>query len=118
MQTYLSLTPVFLTPTSEIRALDEKSIVITVPGGSATPAKLRVAGADPQSRDAGRCSVAAWQASVDHIEWADAGSGQPIPTGQSHEWRRFLTPDAVNLIRPNEDDLAYDLSLQLPTEEA
>jgi hypothetical protein len=117
MQTYLSLTPVFLTPTREIRALDEKSILITVPSGSATPAKIRVAGADPQGRDASKCSVAVWQASVDHVEWADVGSGQPIPAGQSHEWRRFVTVDAVNLIRPNEDDPTYDLSLELPTEE-
>jgi hypothetical protein len=118
MQNYLSLRPVFLTPSPEIRELDDKSILITVPSGSATPAEIDVSDADPQSLDAGKCSVAAWQASVDDVEWADVGSGQPIPTSQSHEWRRFLTADAVKLIRVSKDDPTYHLLLELPTEEA
>ena len=117
MSSYLSTTPVFLTPTPEIRALNEKSILIIVPSGGETPAKLRVADADPNSPDAGKCSVAAWQASMDDVEWADAGLGKPPPTTQTHIWQRFLTADAVKLIRPNEKDPTYELLLRLPTEE-
>jgi hypothetical protein len=118
MQSYLSLKPVFLEPTPEIRELNEKSILITAPSGSATPAEIDVADADPQSRDAGKCSVAAWQASMDDAEWVDVDSGQLPPTSQSHEWRRFLTEDAVKLIRVSDDDPNYQLLLELPSEEA
>jgi hypothetical protein len=118
MSAYLSTAPVFFTPTPEIRALDGKSILIADEGGGETPAKVRVADADPNGPDAGKCSVDAWQASMDDVEWVDAGSGQPPPTTQTHMWRRFLTPDALKSIRANQADPAYELLLELPTEEA
>jgi len=118
MPTYLSPTLLFITPTPQIRALDDKSIVITVPSGGQTPAKLRVTNADPDGPHAGRCSVAVWQTSVGELEWVDVGSGRPPSAGQIHEWERYLTPEALNLIQPNEQEPSYgELLLALPMEE-
>ena len=80
-------------------------------------AKICVEDADPEGRDAGKCSVIVWTTSTDEREWVDARSGRPPPPTESHRWPQFLTSDAVKLIRPNEENPAYDLLLQLPTEE-
>jgi hypothetical protein len=106
MSTYLSTTDVFLAPTPEIRALHDKSILIVTPSGDQMWAKICVEDADREGRDAGKCSVIVWTASTDEREWVDARSGRPPPP-----------TDAVKLIRPNEENPAYDLLLQLPTEE-
>jgi hypothetical protein len=55
---------------------------------------------------------------MDDAEWVGVDSGQLPPTSQSHEWRRFLTEDAVKLIRVSDDDPNYQLLLELPSEEA
>jgi hypothetical protein len=114
MPTYLSTTDVFLASTPEIRARHNKSILITTPSGSKKAAEISVEDADPQGRDADKCSVIVWDVSTDEREWV---SGRPPPPTESHGWRRSLTLDAVNLIRPNEENPAYDLLLRLPTEE-
>ena|SRR5437016_4078302 len=117
MKTYLSTQPVWLKPTPQIRALDDKSIVIA-DEGSRTPAHLRVTDADPHSRDAGMCSVIAWQASMSpmHEKWADVGS--PTPTSQAHQWERYLTEDALPLIHQNKEDPEYgDLLLEVPSKD-
>ena len=116
MSTYLSTTDIFLAPTPEIRALHDKSILIVTPSGDQMLAKICVEDADPEGRDAGKCSVIVWTASTDEGEWVDAGSGRPPPPTESHRWPQFLTSDAVKLIR-NEENPAYDLLLQVPTEE-
>jgi hypothetical protein len=116
MKTYLSTQPVWLNPTSQIRALDDKSIVIA-DEGSRTAVHLRITDADPESRDAGMCSVIAWQASMSpmDVEWANVGS--PPPTSQAHQWERYLTADALALIHQNEKDPEYgDLVLEVPPE--
>ena len=74
MPTYLSTTDVFLAPTPEINALDNKSILIVTPNGSEMSAKICVENADPKGRDAGKCSVIVRAASMDEGEWVDAGS--------------------------------------------
>src|SRR5260370_31812568 len=79
-------------------------------------AKICVDDADPEGRDAGKCSVIVWTASTNERQWVDAGSGRPPPPTESHRWLQFLTSDAVKLIR-NEENPAYDLLLQVPTEE-
>jgi len=117
MSTYLSTTDIFLVPTPEIRALQDKSILIVTPSGDKMWAKICVEDADPEGRDAGKCSVIVWTTSTDEREWVDPRSGRPPPPTESHRWPQFLTSDAVNLIRPNEENPAYDLLLQLPTEE-
>ena len=117
MSTYLSTTDVFLAPTPEIRALHEKSILIVTPSGDKMWAKICVEDADPEGRDGGKCSVIVWTASTDEREWVDARSGRPPPATESHRWPQFFTSEAVKLIRPNEENPAYDLLLQLPTEE-
>ena|SRR6266478_1379382 len=117
MATYLSTTDVFLASTPDIRALHNKSILITTPSGSERPAKVCVEDADSEGRDADKCSVIVRAASMDEGEWVDAGSGRLPPPTESHGWSRFLTSDAVNLIGPNNENRAYDLLLELPTEE-
>ncbi len=79
MSTYLSTTRVFLAATPEIRALHDKSILIVTPSGDHMWAKICVDDADPEGRDAGKCSVIVWTASTDEREWVDAGSGRPPP---------------------------------------
>jgi|SRR6478735_9945195 len=118
MNKLLSTHPAWLKPTPQILALDGKSIVIA-DEGSRIPAHLRVADADPQSRDAGMCSVVAWQASMSpmDVEWANAGS--PPPTSQAHQWERYLTEEALGLIQKNEEDSEYgDLVLDVPAQAA
>jgi hypothetical protein len=115
MRTYLSAQPVWLKPTAQIRALDGKSIVI-VDEGSRTPAHLRVSDADPQSCDAGMCSVIAWQTSMSpmDVKWTDVSS--PPPTSQAHQWERYLTEHALPLIHENKEDSEYsDLLLEIPS---
>ena len=94
MSTYLSTTDIFLAPTPEIRALHDKSILIVTPSGDHMWAKICVEDADPEGRDAGKCSVIVWTASTDEREWVDAGSGRPPPPTESHRWPQFLTSDA------------------------
>jgi hypothetical protein len=114
MKTYLSANPVSLKPTSSIRALDGKSIVI-VEEPHRTPAHIRVSDADPQSQHSGLCHVKVWQASIEpmNAKWADTGS--PPPTSQAHQWEMYLTEDALALIHPNEEDPEHgDLLLEVP----
>jgi hypothetical protein len=116
MKTYLSTQRVWLKPTAQIRALDGKSIVI-VDEGNRTPAHLRVSDADPQSGNAGMCSVIAWQASINpmDVEWVNVGS--PPPTSQAHQWERYLTKHALPLIHENKEDPEHgNLVLEVPSE--
>jgi hypothetical protein len=116
MKTYLSTQPVWLKPTAQIRALDGKSIVI-VDHGNQTSARLRVSDADPQRRDAGMCSVIAWQASISpmNVKWADAGP--PPSTSQAHQWEQYLTEHALALIHENKENTEYgDLVLEVPSD--
>jgi len=69
VSTYLSTTRVFLAPTPEIRALHDKSILIVTPSGDHMWAKICVEDADPEGRDAGKCSVIVWTALTDEREW-------------------------------------------------
>jgi len=77
MSTYLSTTDIFLAPTPEIRALHDKSILIVTPSGDQMLAKICVEEADPEGRDAGKCSVIVWTTSTDERGWVDAPSGRP-----------------------------------------
>jgi hypothetical protein len=61
----LSTTDIFLAPTPEIRALHDKSILIVTPSGDQMWAKICVDDADPEGRDAGKCSVIVWTTSTD-----------------------------------------------------
>ena len=120
MPSYFSATPVFFTPTDKIRAWDEKSIVVTRPSGGKTEATLRVEDADPNSRDGGKCSVAAFHVVLsrdDEGEWVEAGFGKATPPTKARMSKRFLMADALNLIESNEEYPAHDLLLRLPTEE-
>jgi hypothetical protein len=113
MKTYLSETPTWLKPADSIRALNAKSIVV-VQGHERIPGHIRVSDADPKSEHQGLCRVEVWQASTDPMkpEWA---SGSVPPTAQSHRWKKYLTENALSLIRPNEEDSNYgELLLEVP----
>jgi hypothetical protein len=113
MKSYLSETPIWIKPTQDIHALDDKSVVV-VQGGERTPAKIRVSGADPHGANAGLVSVAVWQASIDDAEWTDVGS--PLRTSQTRTWQRFVGEDALALIRPNDSEWSSygELLLEIP----
>ena len=116
MKTYLSTQPVWINPTPDIRALDGKSIVVANEG-SRTSAHLRIGDADPAGKDAGMGSIIAWQASMSpmNAEWTDTGSTPP--TSQAHQWERYLTQDALPLIKQNEEDPEFgELLLEVPAQ--
>jgi hypothetical protein len=72
---------------------------------------------DPQGRDAGMCSIIAWQASMSpmDVEWTDTGS--PPPTSQAHQWGRYVTEAALPLIHQNGEDPEYgELLLEVPAQ--
>lgn len=115
MKTHLFESPTWLKPADSIRALNAKSIVM-VQGHERIPAHIRVSDADPESEHRGLCCVEIWQASTDPMkpEWA---SGSVPPTAQSHHWKKYLTKNALSLIRPNEEDSNYgELLLEVPDE--
>jgi hypothetical protein len=93
--------PVWMKPTPEIQALHGQTIVVEH-GQSKRPGYLRVGKADPASTDAGKCSVAFWQAWLEgEPAWADTGSA--IPTAQSRSSHEYLSPDALGLIGDSAD---------------
>jgi len=113
-QPRLSDNPVWLVPTPELRALDEKPVRIKEVG-SEWDAKLAVEDADPRGANAGRCSVRAWQAPTEDINIAWTNAGGAIPTGQIHLHQKFLNEDSVKLLRNDPEDpefgrLILDLS--------
>jgi hypothetical protein len=111
----LSEQAVWVEPTPETQALHNRSLLLEQDGDSRTPGYLRVSRADPAGADAGKCSVLFWQTWVEgHNKWANAG--EPIPTGQSRTWQRYLSPEAVKLIEKNPDGPQFELRLVLPPE--
>jgi hypothetical protein len=106
----------WMTPTPEIQALHDRSLLVEQDGDNKTPGFLRVSSADPAGADAGKCSVLFWQTWVEGDNtWANAS--EPIPTGQSRSWQRYLSPDAVKLIEKNPDGPQFgELRLVLPPE--
>lgn len=108
---YLTTKQIWIELTSEIRDLDGESIVIIDSEERETPAYLRVSQADPNGTDAGKCSVEVCVVRSDKVEWGNASP----PTTETGGFERFLTQDAVDLIRPNNGDLAQgNLILELP----
>ena len=99
-------------PTAKLRALDDKSVRIKEADGEWV-AKLAVDDADPQDVNAGKCSVRAWQTSIDNVKWTNAGG--VTPTSLTHYHQKFLNEDAVKSLRENNGDpefitLILDLS--------
>jgi len=103
-----------MTPTPEIQALHDRSLVLEQEGDHKTPGFLRVSLADPTGPEAGKCSVLFWQTWVEGGNtWANAN--EPIPTGQSRSWQRYLSPEAVKRIEKNPDGPQFgELRLVLP----
>ena len=108
---YLTTKRIYVELTSEIRCLDGKSILIVDSEESEVPANLSVSEADPKGADSGKSSVVVCVTRVDKVEWR---SGSP-PTTQTRGCERFLTQDALDLIRPSDRDPTYgELILVLP----
>ena len=109
----LSDQPTWFEPTDEIRALDDKSVLI-IDRNHQTPAKLRVESADPQSTNAGKCAIKAQQAMIGNsIEWTDAGTTPP-PVEQINVWEKFLNKAAINSLRENDEGPQFgELMLKL-----
>lgn len=99
-------------PTSEIRGLDGKSLLIVDSERNEMPASLRVSDADPNGGDAGKCAVSICASRVGDIKWAK----DSYPTAAAMEWKRFVTYAGLPLIRPNDRDSARgDFLIPLPT---
>lgn len=116
MAALLNEQPVWMTPTPEIQALHERSLLLEQDDNSKTPGSLRVSSADRAGPDAGKCSILFWQTWIEGDNtWAN--SSEPMPTGQSRSWQRYLSPEAVKLIEKNPDGPQFgELRLVLPPE--
>ena len=100
MDTLLNEREIWMKPTPEIQALKGKTIVVTEQDGSQWSATLQIGGADPNSFDAGKCSVAlCGKPGVGHLEWTDAGKPRavganprlaalPVARGPKADWRK------------------------------
>ena len=111
---YLSQEVVWLTPTDEIRGLDDKDVWIKH-GESEWPAHFRVGGADPQSRERGKVYVMAWQVPVPDLEFEPV---EMMPTKPPHyvdisSWQRYLIQDALSLITPRSSEWLENIELRL-----
>lgn len=110
---YLSTERVWLKCTDEIRALDGKEITV-VEDGHYFPMHLRVSPGETDEK----CSVVVWQATGQQIPvWRNvASSPTPPPTAQIGLFERFLTVEALALIRRKDQAADEPLLLVVPTE--
>jgi hypothetical protein len=97
---YLTTKRIWMKPSPEIRNLDGKFILIVDSEESEVPANLSVSEGDPNGANAGKCSVVVRVTRVGKVEWRSASP----PTTPTSGCERFLTQDAVDLIRPNDRD--------------
>jgi hypothetical protein len=103
MKQYLSKTAIWITPTKEQIALDEKSIVIVYPQGNIVEGNVSIQSADPHGTNAGKYSASIWAI--------------PIPTEPMRRWEKFLSLDVLDLIRRNDPWLSpAELLLALPND--
>jgi hypothetical protein len=112
MNPQLSDQPTWFEPTAQIRALDDKSVRIKE-ANCEWVAKLAVDDAGPQDVNAGKCSVRAWETSIDNVKWTNAG--RATPASLTHYHQEFLNEDAVKSLRENNENpefikLMLDLS--------
>jgi hypothetical protein len=120
MSRYLLGTPVFLQPTLKIDQMDKKTLCIRE-GDSFHIATVRVEDADPQGINRGKCAVMVWNSTPDEPDdepWVPVSSGLLPPISRTHYYERFLSQDAVDLIRPHNDPLLpeSELLLVIPSE--
>jgi len=112
MKEYLSAKSICLTPTPEIRALDDKTILI-VEGESEKSCLLHVRDADPNSIDVGMCSVIAAQYLSEEVEFPAESRARVIPTATCRSEHAFLSQDALDLIRPRNEQSLHTEELLL-----
>ena len=116
MKVYLSDEPIWLLPTPEQLAFGGKKLVV-VEGKSETVVNLRFSEADPAGVHAGKSSVTVWEPWSDAVSWMDAPFIQPPPAAKLHHRPQFLSQEALDSIRRNDDGPQYgELLLVIPSE--
>lgn len=118
MSEYLSEKTVWLEPTKEIHALDDKEIMF-VQGSSQWEMHLRVDSAPPNSPEHGNVAVIAWQVVIPDLE--DGWQGEDVNLTPSkapkyletYHWQRCLTQRGLDSIRPRSSQWPEHIKLEL-----
>lgn len=106
MTIYRSKEPIWVTPTGEIRALHGKELLVNeggLPSGGRSY-KLLVETADPAGPYAGKVSVSINYTIVVRGDWVPSDSSQTPKPSTAHGHTEFLSPAALDLIRPRPDE--------------
>ena len=90
--------------TPEIQRLDEKKIRVRYPDGGEGDRSIWVQKADPNGREVGKCAVALCHSIFPRERGKEAESFAEMKTENgSFSSNEFLTPEAIKLIRDDED---------------
>jgi hypothetical protein len=118
---YLSDKPVWVTPTPEIRALDNKSLLI-IQGDNLSEVELTIEGSPASSVEGGKVSVVGWNVMVSDEPWKEVTliPKKAAKISDAHYWQQYVTQDALDSIRLHNSRLLgnVDFELVIPDEAA